>query len=58
MIGRTAVTRASVAPGEAEAARRGLLARLELMRGVGHIPQIEDPARFRALLVRLLGEIR
>jgi len=33
-------------------------ARLELMEGVGHIPQIEDPARFRALLVRLLGEIK
>jgi pimeloyl-ACP methyl ester carboxylesterase len=33
-------------------------ARLELMRGVGHIPQIEAPARFRALLTRLLGEIK
>jgi pimeloyl-ACP methyl ester carboxylesterase len=33
-------------------------AKLELMRGVGHIPQIEDPAAFRPLLVKLLGELR
>jgi pimeloyl-ACP methyl ester carboxylesterase len=32
--------------------------RLELMRGVGHIPQIEDPRAFRPLLVKLLGEVQ
>jgi pimeloyl-ACP methyl ester carboxylesterase len=32
-------------------------ARLSLMRGVGHIPQIEDPAAFRPLLTNLLEEL-
>jgi pimeloyl-ACP methyl ester carboxylesterase len=33
-------------------------AKLELMLGVGHIPQIEDPAAFRALLTRLLADLQ
>lgn len=31
-------------------------ARLQVIRGVGHIPHIEDPARFEAVLVRTLAE--
>lgn len=30
--------------------------RLQIIPGVGHIPHIEDPARFEAVLVRTLAE--
>ena len=31
--------------------------RLEVMPGVGHIPQIESPDAFNAILVRVLAEL-
>jgi pimeloyl-ACP methyl ester carboxylesterase len=33
-------------------------AKLSLLRGVGHIPQIEDPHYFRPVLSRLLDEVQ
>ena len=32
--------------------------RLVMLPGVGHLPQIEDPARFNARLIELLEPIR
>jgi len=32
-------------------------ARLEVLRGVGHIPQIESPDAFNQLLVRTVEEL-